>query len=47
MTDLKMDDLEQYIEKRKKEDPKFAEGFEEGFGEFKQRVLAGTGDGVS
>ena len=47
MADLKMDDLEQYIEKRKKEDPQFAKGFDEGFEEFKQRVLAGTGDGVS
>ena len=42
-----MDDLEQYIEKRKKEDPKFAESFDEGFEEFKQRVLAGTGDGIN
>ena len=34
-----MDDLEQYIEKRKKEDPKFAEGFEEGFEEFKIGIM--------
>ena len=33
------DDLEQYIEKRKKEDPRFAQGFEEGFEAFKQRVI--------
>ena len=42
-----MDDLEQYIEKRKKEDPNFAQGFDEGFEEFKQRVLTDAGDGVS
>ena len=42
-----MDDLEQYIEKRKKEDPKFAQEFEEGFEEFKQMVLSGTGGGIN
>jgi len=34
-----MDDLEKYIEKRKKKDPQFAKGFEEGFEEFKIGVL--------
>src|SRR5271154_2732905 len=35
----KMDDLEKYIVKRKKVDTKFAEGFEEGFEEFKIGVM--------
>ena len=34
-----MDDLEKYIEKRKKSDPQFAKGFEEGFEEFKIGVM--------
>ncbi len=34
-----MDDLEKYIEKRKKKDAKFAQGFEEGFEEFKIGVM--------
>jgi len=34
-----MDDLEKYIVKRKKGDPKFAKGFEEGFEEFKIGVM--------
>jgi len=34
-----MDDLEKYIVKRKKVDPKFVEGFEEGFEEFKIGVM--------
>ena len=32
-----MDDLKKYIIKRKKTDPKFAEGFEKGFEKFKIR----------
>jgi len=35
---VEMDDLEKYIEKRKKADPQFAQGFEEGFEAFKQKV---------
>jgi HTH-type transcriptional regulator/antitoxin HipB len=34
-----MSDVEKYISKRKKKDPKFAEGFEEGYKEFKIGVL--------
>ena len=34
-----MNDLEKYITKRKKSDPKFAEGFEAGFEEFKIGVM--------
>ena len=34
-----MDNLEKYIEKRKQTDPKFAEGFEDGFEEFKIEVM--------
>ena len=34
-----MDDLEKYIIKRKKTDPEFAKGFEEGFEEFKIGVM--------
>lgn len=34
-----MDDLEKYIAKRKKTDPKFAENFEERFEEFKIDVI--------
>ena len=34
-----MDDLEKYIEKRKARDKKFAEGFEEGYENFKIGVL--------
>lgn len=34
-----MNDLEKYIEKRKKKDLKFARGFEEGYKEFKIGVL--------
>lgn len=34
-----MSDLEKYINKRKKKDPKFAQGFEEGYEEFKIGVL--------
>ena len=30
-----MNDLEKYIEKRKKKDSEFAQGFEEGYKEFK------------
>jgi HTH-type transcriptional regulator/antitoxin HipB len=33
------DDLDKYIEKRKKADPEFLEGFEEGFETFKIGVL--------
>jgi HTH-type transcriptional regulator/antitoxin HipB len=34
-----MDDLDRFIEKRKKEDPEFAEGFDEGYENFKIGVL--------
>jgi len=34
-----MSDLEIYIDKRKKKDPEFAEGFEQGYKEFKIGVL--------
>ena len=34
-----MNDLEKYIEKRKKKDAEFAKGFEEGYKEFKIGVL--------
>ncbi len=34
-----MDDLNKYISKRKKKDPKFAQGFDEGFEEFKVGVM--------
>jgi HTH-type transcriptional regulator / antitoxin HipB len=34
-----MDDLDRFIEKRKKEDPEFAEGFDEGYQNFKIGVL--------
>lgn len=34
-----MSDLEKYIERRKKKDPDFAQGFEEGYQEFKIGVL--------
>ena len=34
-----MNDLEEYIEKRKKRDSKFAKGFEEGYKEFRIGVL--------
>ena len=33
------DCLEKYIKRRKKADPQFAEEFEEGFEEFKQKLL--------
>jgi DNA-binding XRE family transcriptional regulator len=34
-----MTDLEKYIDKRKKRDSEFADGFEKGYGEFKIGVL--------
>ena len=34
-----MSDVEAYIERRKKSDPEFAEGFEEGYKEFEFGVL--------
>jgi DNA-binding XRE family transcriptional regulator len=34
-----MSDLQAYISKRKKEDPEFAEGFEEGYQKFKIGVV--------
>jgi len=34
-----MSDVEKYISKRKKKDPKFAQSFEEGYKEFKIGVL--------
>ncbi|MEJ7849251.1 MAG: helix-turn-helix transcriptional regulator [Pyrinomonadaceae bacterium] len=34
-----MSDLKKYIEKRKKDDPEFAEGFDEGYENFKIGVL--------
>ena len=34
-----MNDLEEYIEKRKRKDSEFAKGFEEGYKEFKIGVL--------
>lgn len=34
-----MDDLERYIEKRKKRDPEFADGFEIGYEQFKIGVI--------
>jgi HTH-type transcriptional regulator/antitoxin HipB len=34
-----MSDLDKYIHKRKKKDPEFAQGFEEGYEEFKIGVL--------
>ena len=34
-----MSELENYIDKRKKKDPEFAEGFEQGYREFKIGVL--------
>ena len=34
-----MSDLEKYIKKRKKRDPEFSEGFEEGYKEFKIGIL--------
>jgi HTH-type transcriptional regulator/antitoxin HipB len=34
-----MSDLEEYIEKRKKKEPGFAQGFEEGYSEFRIGVL--------
>ncbi len=34
-----MSDLEKYINKRKKKDPEFAKGFEEGYKEFKIGIL--------
>ena len=34
-----MSDLEKYISKRKKRDPEFAKGFEEGYKEFKIGIL--------
>ncbi|HLR77342.1 MAG TPA: helix-turn-helix transcriptional regulator [Balneolaceae bacterium] len=34
-----MSDLQAYISKRKKEDPQFAEGFEEGYQKFKIGVM--------
>ena len=34
-----MSDLENYIDKRKKKDPEFAEGYEQGYREFKIGVL--------
>ena len=34
-----MDDLDRFIEERKKEDPEFAEGFDEGYQNFKIGVL--------
>lgn len=34
-----MDDLDRFIEKRKKEDPEFADGFDEGYQNFKIGVL--------
>ena len=34
-----MNDLEKYIKKRKKKDPDFAQGFEEGYKDFKIGIL--------
>jgi HTH-type transcriptional regulator / antitoxin HipB len=34
-----MDDLDKYIDERKKSDPEFAEGFDEGYENFKFGVL--------
>ena len=34
-----MNDLEKYINKRKKRDPEFSKGFEEGYKEFKIGIL--------
>lgn len=34
-----MDDLEKYIQKRKKKDTHFAKGFEEGYEEFKIGIM--------
>ena len=34
-----MSDVEKYIRQRKKRDPKFAQGFEEGYEEFKIGIL--------
>ena len=34
-----MNDLEKYIDERKKRDPEFSEGFEEGYKEFKIGIL--------
>ena len=34
-----MSDVERYIKQRKKRDPKFAQGFEEGYEEFKIGIL--------
>ena len=34
-----MDDLDKYIEKRKKQSPKFAENFDKGYEQFKIGVL--------
>ena len=34
-----MSDLEKYINKRKKKDPEFAKGYEEGYKEFKIGIL--------
>lgn len=37
-----MDDLDRYIAKRKREDPEFADGFDEGYQNFKIGVLFKT-----
>jgi HTH-type transcriptional regulator / antitoxin HipB len=37
-----MDDLDRFVEKRKREDPEFAEGFDEGYENFKIGVLFKT-----
>ena len=39
MSGKEMDDLDRFIEKRKKESPEFAEGFDEGYENFKIGVL--------
>ena len=38
-----MSDVEKYIKKRKKTDPEFSEGFEEGYKEFEFGVLLRQG----
>ena len=39
MKEEEMDDLDRFIEKRKQESPEFAEGFDEGYENFKIGVL--------
>lgn len=34
-----MDDLDRYVAERSGRDPEFAEGFEEGYAEFRREVL--------